>query len=377
MNSVDMTKTILTNGDLSGADLTESNLSHAFMSGANLTKADLTNANLANADLKRANLTGINLTSTFNIKLNNIKNSLFKNAKVTKFDLRNADLSNANLAYADLSNVDLTNADLTNADLTKANLSDADLRWANLTDANLTGADLTNANLNDADLNRANLMKANLTDVDIFNVKNIEKAENVTTSSELPATNSKIEQNALLSKNNENLTSGSIYASIPESEKDVKIWGLEIEGFGRVQDSFEHLSDLGQAYEDLTDVEANLLKHRMFSDKSSDKSKKSNLTYGILYSVNFIPASKEIPVEIKWISPTGKIVRSTVAKTRYLERQVTAHSFKRREDIIPGTWNVKFYHENRLIEEQNLVIGAPEVLRTQTKSKKGASGDAT
>ena len=81
-------------------------------------------------------------------------------------------------------------------------------------------------------------------------------------------------------------------------------------------------------------------------------------------------AEQEIPVEIKWISPAEKIVWSTVAMTRYLERQVTAYSFKNMEEMIPGTWNVKFYHENKLIGEQDLVTGTTKVLKTQPEGKK-------
>ena len=367
-----MTKAILTNANLSEANLTESNFSHAFMNGVNLTKADLTNANLSNTDLKRANLTGINLTSTLSIKLEMLKNTVLSSAKVTKFDLRNSDLSKANLSYADLSNVDMTNTDLTGSNLLKANLSDTDLRWADLTDANLSGANLTRANLNDADLNRTNLMDTILKDAKLLNVKNMDKSKKEPMSSILQSNAHTDPIKNLHSAGNDVVSDSQTYSpGMADVNKDVKIWGLELEGFGKIHPSFQEISDLTKKLEGLSDIEANLLKHRMFSDKHVETHKNEKETYGVLYSVNFVPATKEIPIEIKWISPGGKTVRSTISRTPYLERQLTAYSFEQFKNLMPGTWSVKFYHDNRLIGEQSLIIGNKKALRSTTKKGSG------
>ena len=51
MNDADLTKTNLSDVDLTGADLTYANLSEAKLSGANLSEANLSEANLSGADL--------------------------------------------------------------------------------------------------------------------------------------------------------------------------------------------------------------------------------------------------------------------------------------------------------------------------------------
>ncbi|BAZ45292.1 pentapeptide repeat protein [Chondrocystis sp. NIES-4102] len=76
--------------------------------------------------------------------------------------LREANLDNCDLYLADLSRVNFQNASLKNADLRKANLYQSDLSGANLTDANLSYCNLRNANLSNANLSNTKLVSANL-----------------------------------------------------------------------------------------------------------------------------------------------------------------------------------------------------------------------
>ena len=93
------------------------------MAAANLTNAYLSKSILSNADLSKANLSEANLSASV---------------------LRGADLTEANLTGADV-----RGAVLDTTDLTEANLTGADLRWTALRDAkHLPEANLSQAKYN-------------------------------------------------------------------------------------------------------------------------------------------------------------------------------------------------------------------------------------
>ncbi|MCK5341399.1 MAG: pentapeptide repeat-containing protein, partial [Desulfobulbaceae bacterium] len=251
-------------------------------------------------------------------------------------------------------------ADLTNADLSKANLNDADLRWVNFTDANLAGAKLNRANLNDADLNRTNLDKTDVTDSKMYNVKNIEKAKNLNTCIGFKDLAVIETMRAAMHADADREADVSEVPAAFKKIKDVKVWGVKIEGYGLVRESFEGASDLTKAYEGLSEVEANLLKYRMLADGKKGIPGKSGTTMGVLFSVNFIPGNVELPVEIKWISPDRKIVRSEMESIQYEKRRMAICQFPEQTQSTLGNWTVEFFYQDELIGEHKIMVMAPE-----------------
>jgi hypothetical protein len=126
----------------------------AKLIGKNLTKTDLTDTNLTRAIFIGSDLSGSNL---YNAEL---QSADIKLAKLIGTDLTKADLSHACLSDSNLTEAKLKFANLKGADLSGANLKNADLSAANLRNANLEGADLSGANLKNADLTGAILRDA-------------------------------------------------------------------------------------------------------------------------------------------------------------------------------------------------------------------------
>jgi len=357
---VDFTGANLNSASLQGADLTRAKLSHAYLNRADLSNAELANANLSNADLKGANLSGINLTAAKHFDIKNLRETVLSDAKLVSLDLRNANLIDANLSKADLANVDLANADLTNAVLTGANLRDGDLRWADLTDADLSQAILVNANLNDADLNRTNLEGADLTKATLQNVKNIKRAKKINTAKgfNAPGPESSLGAGAAPS-------GGKIVKAGHEGKESdapsgpvrpVKIWALQVESAGLVQQPFRQVAELSAAYEGISDIELNMKKLQMFAGGASNITAKPGATLGALYSVNFLPVDQTLSLVIQWYGPEGKLVRTSTQQVKYMQRQVEALILTEKMQNIHGTWTVQFFHQNRKIGEQHFEV---------------------
>jgi len=130
---VDLSKT-----DLSDFDLSKANLRWTVLLGANLFRASLNEAFLPGADLRKSNLIEV--------------------------DFRLAKLQMANFIGANLTRCDFSKAKLQGADFRKAKFIDAYLGgayffWADLKRADLTRADLYKANLKGAELDLAQLKK--------------------------------------------------------------------------------------------------------------------------------------------------------------------------------------------------------------------------
>jgi hypothetical protein len=274
-------------------------------------------------------------------------------------------LTNATLAYADLRYVDLSNADLTKADLTKANLNGADLRWVNLTDANLTEARVADANFNEADFNRSNLFKVKLSGASMRNARNLDKAKNVD--------QEELRKMLELSRRQAEEEIKSATAAIDQEEtkngdeKAVKIWGLQIEHFGLVRQPFTKKGKLSDAFAGLSEIEANLVKHRMFTDGASGIPGKNGNSFGILYLVNFMPGNREIPITIKWFSPDNRVVATQSATTRYCQRQVAAYTFPARQKLRFGNWRVEFYYKKQKIGSQEVMVMTPQRYEARLK----------
>jgi hypothetical protein len=339
-----------------------------------LSKADLTHADLTNADLKGANLTGVNLTTSLNLGLESIRSSVLNDARLTRLDLRNANLSNASLAYADLSQTDLSYADLSGADLSHAILKQTDLRWANLVDAKLTGADATGATMMEADLGRADFQDANLDGVSFDAVKNFGKAKNLATARGLDQK----WREAVAAVEMRDRKHGQEAAPAEPSRKNVRIWDLQVQKYGAVQVAFAERDNLASLYDGLTDLELNLLKHRMFSDGGQGVPAQDNTVLGVLYTVNFIPGNLEIPVEVVWVSPQQQILHRQKIITRYMEFQVATFPLSQAGDGLMGTWTAEFHFDGNRIGEQKINVVRSQANNGQetreTKRKPGGRG---
>jgi uncharacterized protein YjbI with pentapeptide repeats len=362
LNMVDFTGANLNSASLQGADLTRAKLNHAYLNRADLSNADLANANLSNADLKGANLSGINLTAVKHFDLKNLRETVLSDAKLVSLDLRNANLIDANLSRADLSSADLANADLTNAVLTGANLRDGDLRWADLTDADLSHAILVNANLNDADLNRTNMEGADLTKATLQNTKNIKRAKKINTAKGFkhPGPESSLGAAPVPSGGKVAMTGQESKepeaAASPGAPRPVKIWTLQIESAGLVQQPFQQVAELSAAYENISDIALNMKKLQMFAGGANNITGKPGATLGALYSVNFLPVDQALPLVIQWYDPDGKLIRTSNPQVRYMQRQVEALTLTEKMQNIYGTWTVQFFYQNRKIGEQHFEV---------------------
>jgi hypothetical protein len=294
-----------------------------------------------------------------------MSSSLLHDVRFVRFDLSNANLTSATLAYADLRSVDFSNADLTKADLNHANLGKADLRWANLTDADLSEADVEDALFSDADLNRTNLSKVELSKAVVHNPKNLDRARNVDGAELLKVTaEDKQEPRAGEGK-------GEVQKedSAPGGDdgKTVKIWGLQLEHAGMVQHSFKDEKELSCAFDGLSEIEANMVKHRMFAEGEVGVPGRKGTVIGVLYSVNFMPGNQEIPITIKWLNPDRKVVASQSASSGYCRRQVTSHTLTSDAAAVAGPWLAEFYYENRKIGSQEINVIPPEKYEERLK----------
>jgi len=130
---IDLSRSNLTNIDLSFAKLGGGNFTQAVIRKAILEKTNLANAVLYKAILEEARLV----------------NAVLCRAILEEANLINAELSGAILWQAVMRKADLRGANLEKADLRGADLEEADLRGANLTDADLTGANLNKAKMDD------------------------------------------------------------------------------------------------------------------------------------------------------------------------------------------------------------------------------------
>jgi uncharacterized protein YjbI with pentapeptide repeats len=168
---IELTRSDLSNYDMTGCELFRVSLNYAVIDHTNMTKADLSkgylnyasliDTTLVEVDLERTELTGANLTSSI------LKNSNLAGANFTGANLQRSVLTNANLANATMIRTYLVSSYLKNANLTKANL----------TKSNLTKANLTGANLDQADLTEANLDMTNLTGSDLAGSRNLSKEQ--------------------------------------------------------------------------------------------------------------------------------------------------------------------------------------------------------
>ena len=264
------------------------------------------------------------------------------------------------ISKADLSNVDLANADLTNANLSGANLRDGDLRWADLTDADLSQAILINANLNDADLNRTNLEGADLTKATLQNVKNIKKAKKINTAKGFKPPGPESSLGAATVPPGGKVAAvgreGKESEAVADPARPVKIWALQVEGAGLVQQPFQQVAELSAAYTNISDIELNMKKLQMFAGGPNNITGKVGATLGALYSVNFLPVDQALPLVIQWYGPDGKLARTSSQQVRYMQRQVEALTITEKMQNIYGTWTVQFLHQNRKIGEQRFEV---------------------
>jgi hypothetical protein len=234
-----------------------------------------------------------------------------------------------------------------------------------LTDADLTAADLTSANLNDADLNRANFDQAVLKDIQFHNVKNIGKIRNIKSAKGLEkATAQLIDEHQ--KKIAADLTDTS-KRSLQVDQREIKIWDLMVEKYGLVQLKFKDDAELTNYYDGLSDIELNLLKHRMFTEADSSVLGQPGGYLGVLFTVNFMPGNVEIPVEIRWISPDNK-VHAQKAKVKYMQHYVVSHELPQSLAEIYGTWNVEFYFDGNRIGSRTIEVLNKEEYQVRLKN---------
>jgi hypothetical protein len=255
---------------------------------------------------------------------------------------------------------------LSRTDFTEANLAGADLRWANLTDAQLQGVNLHDANLDDADLNRADLKDVDLSQTRATGAKNLDKAKNVV-----------IDPGQLHSSPQRGNTLSPHAQAQPESGvskkangNQVKIWGLQVEKFGIVTKSFASESSLSKQFAGLSDVESTLLRHRMFTASDIGIPGKQGDKCGILFFVNFMPASSRIPLEIKWLNPKNELISTTKVESGYCQRLVSSLTFPGDEKMVFGSWKVQFYHGKSKIGEQKIKVLSPKRYEARLKAMK-------
>jgi hypothetical protein len=128
-----------------------------------LSRTDLSDADLTRVDFSRTNLSNTDLTG----------------ADLAKANLRNADLCHAKLGSANLFSADLSNADLSNADFTYADLNHANLSNANLAEAFLISANLTSACLENTDLSGARTAYLTFGRIDLSKVLGLDKVVHI------------------------------------------------------------------------------------------------------------------------------------------------------------------------------------------------------
>ncbi|RJQ66331.1 MAG: hypothetical protein C4519_25935 [Desulfobacteraceae bacterium] len=337
LQGIDLSGADLRQANLTGADLRQANLSKVDFQGANLndadlTGADLTNTNFRDAELKGAKLVGVNLARADNVKPDYLKYAVLSDVKLTRLDLGGASLADATLEGADLSYTSLDNADLRRTNLRRANLQHANLQSADLTGADLAEADLTGADLTDADLKMASLASAIIDQEALRKAKNADLAR----SGAIAAAGSSAEPNSLAEA-----------ISLPPSP--IKIWDLKVAAHGPVTYEFNDVQALDAAYQGLEGPQALVLRSRMFGQGQASSANRAGTTYGVLYSVNFLPREQRIPIEARWISSSGKIIRSITQEVGSGELHVVAHSFGEGDLDGAQSWRIEFCHGERKI----------------------------
>jgi len=175
LSDIDLSDKNLSNSDLLGVDLSDKDLTNTVLIGTKLTHVDLSNVDLSNKDLTDTVLRGAVLSNADLTNVNLVGKDLTR-TNLSNVDLSNKDLTDTVLGGAILSNADLTNVTLAGKDLTRTNLSNVDLSNKDLTDTVLRGAvlsnaDLTNVNLTGKDLNDINLSNVDLTRTNLQDVK--------------------------------------------------------------------------------------------------------------------------------------------------------------------------------------------------------------
>ena len=135
----------------------------------------------------------------------------------------------------------------------------------------------------------------------------------------------------------------------------MKIWGLQVESAGLVQQPFQQVSELSAAYENVRDIELNMKKLQMFAGGANNIPGKIGTTLGALYSVNFLPVDQDLPLVIRWYGPDGKLVRTSNQQVKYMQRLVEALTITEKMPVH-GTWTVQFFHQNRKIGEQRFEV---------------------
>jgi len=143
-------------------------------------------------------------------------------------------------------------------------------------------------------------------------------------------------------------------------QRDVKIWELIIKKYGRIEMTFKKPQELSAAYEGLSDIEINLLKHRMFAESANGIIGKPEVRLGVLFSVNFMPGNVEIPLEVRWISPANKIYHSQSINVKYLQNQVVSLALPKNSAEIYGDWRVEFFFAGNKIGGQELEVMSAE-----------------
>ncbi len=122
--------------------------------------------------------------------------------------------------------------------------------------------------------------------------------------------------------------------------------------------TYKRPRDLGAAYRGLSDVEINLLEHRMFAEVDKGIIGAPGVKIGALFSVNFMPGNMEIPLLVKWISPDNEVVTTQHLRAKYMENLVVSFSLPAKGTIY-GTWHLKFFFEGNKIGGQNMLITSP------------------
>jgi hypothetical protein len=151
---------------------------------------------------------------------------------------------------------------------------------------------------------------------------------------------------------------------------EVKIWGLDIEGAGLVNYSFSSLSELTDLYANRSDIEVSLMRHQMFAGSAGNIPGKEGATFGLLYAVNFMPANVEIPLEIKWLTPDGKVACSKTQKVKYMTRYVEAYTIPPKSRNIFGSWTVQFFYGEVKVREEQLVVKQPKQVEANASENK-------
>ncbi|MCK5616954.1 pentapeptide repeat-containing protein, partial [Candidatus Pacearchaeota archaeon] len=361
LKQADLRNANLTNANLREAVLVKTQLNQAYLTLADLRQADLTNADLSDTELKGANLTGINLSTVMNIKGAKMRQTILRDVKLTRLTLRNANLTDAILMNADLSHTDLAGADLTKANLTNADLTNADLRWSSLVEANMLGVNLSGAILDETDFARSDLLDVNWTEARLIKAKNLHKAKNYLNviPQKTPVLIRAQHNSVKTAASGKNKKGVGVSLSAPIKRK-IKIWELKIEHVGQIRAGMKKLENFSAFFLGASDIEANMIKHQIFSNGKQGISGKIGSAVGVLYSVNFIPEEEAVPLEIKWFSPDDRLLKTDIIPSNNSQRNVATFRFAAKETLFFGTWAVRFYYKGELLAEEHIRILDPE-----------------